>query len=71
MSALKTFSSILSPSWKSMARLVLPSRLELKRRSLSVAPLALPAVFFAPTSEVAPRRHAFEALSRKLIYGLI
>src|SRR4051794_35360302 len=31
MSATNAFSSILSPSWKSMARLVLPSRLELKR----------------------------------------
>ena len=31
MSAFNAFSSILSPSWKSMARLVLPSRLELKR----------------------------------------
>src|SRR5262245_19235464 len=42
MSAFNAFSSILSPSWISMARLVLPSRLELKRRdgSLSEAPLA-------------------------------
>src|SRR5437763_10514130 len=42
MSAWSAFSSILSPSWKSMARLVLPSRLELKRPegSLSEAPLA-------------------------------
>jgi hypothetical protein len=31
MSAFNASSSILSPSWKSMARLVLPSRLELKR----------------------------------------
>src|SRR6202163_4654853 len=31
MSAFNAFSSILSPSWISMARLVLPSRLELKR----------------------------------------
>src|SRR5258706_8272877 len=31
ISAFSAFSSILSPSWKSMARLVLPSRLELKR----------------------------------------
>src|SRR5262249_356810 len=31
MSAFNAFSLILSPSWKSMARLVLPSRLELKR----------------------------------------
>jgi len=31
MSALNAFSSTLSPSEKSMARLVLPSRLELKR----------------------------------------
>src|SRR6185437_13095908 len=42
MSAFNAFSSILSPSWKSMARLVLPSRLALKRPegSLSEAPLA-------------------------------
>ena len=42
MSAFNAFSSILSPSWKSMARLVLPSRLELKRPegSSSAAPLA-------------------------------
>src|SRR5882762_1130086 len=42
MSAWSAFSSILSPSWKSMARLVLPSRLELKspEGSLSEAPLA-------------------------------
>src|SRR5437764_5930499 len=35
-------SSILSPSWKSMARLVFPSRLELKRLegSFRAAPLA-------------------------------
>src|SRR4029434_1701596 len=31
MRAFRAFSSSLSPSWKSMARLVLPSRLELKR----------------------------------------
>src|SRR5262249_29505953 len=42
MSALSAFSSILSPSWKSMARRVLPSRLELNRPdgSASDAPLA-------------------------------
>src|SRR5438093_9503430 len=42
MSAFNAFSSILSPSWKSMARLVLPSRLELKRPegSANEAPLA-------------------------------
>src|SRR3546814_8966857 len=42
MSAFNAFSSILSPSWKSMARLVLPSRLELKRPegSSNDAPLA-------------------------------
>src|SRR5438876_5590602 len=42
MSALNAFSSILSPSRKSMARLVLPSRLELKRLvgSPNEAPLA-------------------------------
>src|SRR5262249_19497777 len=31
MSAFNAFPSILSPSWRSMARRVLPSRLELKR----------------------------------------
>ncbi len=36
MSAFNAFSSILSPSWKSMARRVLPSRLELKRPDGSV-----------------------------------
>src|SRR5262249_44686081 len=42
MSAFNAFSLILSPSWKSMARLVLPSRLELKRPegSSNAAPLA-------------------------------
>src|ERR1700730_6775482 len=42
MSAFNAFSSILSPSWKSMARLVLPSRLALKRPegSSNEAPLA-------------------------------
>src|SRR5690242_8207740 len=42
MRAVRAFSSTLSPSWKSMARLVLPSRLELKRPkgSFSEAPLA-------------------------------
>src|ERR1019366_6714495 len=42
MSAFNAFSSIFSPSWKSMARLVLPSRLELKRPegSSNEAPLA-------------------------------
>jgi hypothetical protein len=41
-SALKPFVLIFSPSWKSMARLVLPSRLELNRPagSCSDAPLA-------------------------------
>src|ERR1700731_2747336 len=42
MSAVNAFSSILSPSWKSTARRVLPSRLELKRPegSSNEAPLA-------------------------------
>jgi hypothetical protein len=42
MRAFIAFSSIVSPSWTSMARLVLPSRLALKRRdgSFSEAPLA-------------------------------
>src|SRR5262245_15845898 len=42
MSVFNPFSSIFSPSWKSMARLVFPSRLELKRPegSFRAAPLA-------------------------------
>ena len=42
MSACNASSSILSPSWRSMARLTLPSRLALKRTegSSSAAPLA-------------------------------
>src|SRR5678816_1085849 len=42
MSAFNAVSSILSPSWKSMARRVLPSRLELKRPdgSFSAAPVS-------------------------------
>src|SRR5258706_10650617 len=54
MSAFNAFSSILSPSWKSMARLVLPSRLELKSPvgSLSEAPLAK--VIFTPFLYVSP-----------------
>src|SRR5476649_1172109 len=42
ISILKAFSSISSPSWRSIARLTLPSRLELNRPegSLSEAPLA-------------------------------
>src|SRR5881296_2860678 len=42
MRAFRAFLSSLSPSWKSMARLTLPSRLELKRPegSFSEAPLA-------------------------------
>jgi hypothetical protein len=42
MSAFNAFSSISLPSWKSMARLMLPSRLELKRPegSSNEAPLA-------------------------------
>src|SRR5207244_2313251 len=54
MSAFNAFSSILSPSWKSMARLVLPSRLELKRPegSLSEAPLAK--VIFTTVLYVSP-----------------
>ena len=42
MSAFNAFSSILSPSWISMARLTLPSRRELKRPegSSNAAPLA-------------------------------
>src|ERR1044071_8800728 len=42
MRAFNAFSSIFSPSWRSMARLVFPSRLELKRTegSFSASPLA-------------------------------
>src|SRR4249920_3661983 len=54
MSAFNAFSSILSPSWKSMARLVLPSRLELKRPegSSNAAPLAK--VIFTTSLYVSP-----------------
>src|SRR5580693_7731318 len=54
MSAFNAFSSILSPSWRSMARLVLPSRLELKRPegSANAAPLAK--VIFTTALYVSP-----------------
>src|SRR6476619_1450674 len=54
MSASNALFLILSPSWKSMARLVLPSRLELKRPegSLSEAPLAK--VSFTTVLHVSP-----------------
>src|SRR5436853_1477957 len=54
MSACNAFSSILSPSWISMARRVLPSRLELKRPqgSSNAAPLAK--VIFTTVLYVSP-----------------
>jgi hypothetical protein len=63
MSAFKAFSSILSPSWKSMARLVLPSRLELKRPegSSNEAPLAtLIAVEDYPASGHKTKQNTFD-----------
>ena len=50
----KAFAWIFSPSWKSMARLVFPSRLELKRPegSFKVAPLAK--VIFTTLLQVSP-----------------
>src|SRR5881409_2794116 len=54
MSAFNAFSSILSPSWKSMARLVLPSRLELKRPEGSSNEAPLAKVIFTPFLYVSP-----------------
>src|SRR3954454_14827464 len=54
MSAFNALSSILSPSWKSMARLVLPSRLELKRREGSCKEAPLAKVIFTTFLYVSP-----------------
>src|SRR5262245_10759270 len=54
MSAFNAFSSILSPSWKSMARRVLPSRLELKRRDGSSSEAPLAKVIFTTSLYVSP-----------------
>src|SRR6476620_791396 len=54
MSAFNALSSILSPSWKSMARLVLPSRLELKRPDGSSSDAPLRKVIFTPVLYVSP-----------------
>src|SRR5881227_3563389 len=54
MSAWSAFSSILSPSWKSMARLVLPSRLELKRPEGSANEAPLAKVIFTTSLYVSP-----------------
>src|SRR5438093_2744290 len=54
MSAFNAFSSILSPSWKSMARLVLPSRLELKRPDGSANEAPLAKVIFTTFLYVSP-----------------
>ena len=54
MSAFNAFSSILSPSWKSMARLVLPSRLELKRPEGSSNEAPLAKVIFTEVLYVSP-----------------
>src|SRR5437667_5322311 len=54
MSAVSAFSSILSPSWKSMARLVLPSRLELKRPEGSGSEAPLAKVIFTTFLYVSP-----------------
>src|SRR5437773_8297703 len=54
MSAFNAFSSILSPSWKSMARLVLPSRLELKRPEGSSNEALLAKVIFTTFLYVSP-----------------
>src|SRR3954451_2999618 len=54
MSPFNAFSSILSPSWKSMARLVLPSRLELKRPEGSGSEAPLAKVSFTTALYVSP-----------------
>src|SRR5436853_6591067 len=54
MSAFNAFSSILSPSWKSMARPVLPSRLELKRLQGSSNEAPLAKVIFTTLLYVSP-----------------
>src|SRR5882757_7957224 len=52
--ASNAFSSISSPSWKSMARLVLPSRLELKRPEGSSRAAPLAKVIFTTFLYVSP-----------------
>src|SRR5437588_2309489 len=54
MSAFNAFSSTLPPSWKSMARLVLPSRLELKRPEGSSREAPLANVIFTTFLYVSP-----------------
>src|SRR6201998_2566256 len=54
MSAVKAFSSISSPSWKSMARLVLPPRLELNRPEGSSSDAPLAKVIFTRSLYVSP-----------------
>src|SRR5207244_4120362 len=54
MSAWSAFSSILSPTWKSMARLVLPCRLELKRPEGSASQAPLAKVIFTTFLYVSP-----------------
>src|SRR6476660_8187531 len=54
MSAFSAFSSILSPSWTSMARRVLPSRLALKRPDGSSSEAPLAKVIFTTLLYVSP-----------------
>src|SRR5437764_11545230 len=54
ISAFNAFSSILSPSWISMARRVLPSRLELKRPTGSGSEAPLANVIFTTFLYVSP-----------------
>src|SRR5690348_5834482 len=54
MSALNAFSSIASPLWRSMARLMLPSRLELKRSEGSSREAPLAKVNFTTFRYVSP-----------------
>src|SRR5205807_2125346 len=54
MSAFNALSSIVSPSWISMARLVLPSRLELKRPEGSSSEAPLAKVIFTTVLYVSP-----------------
>src|SRR5712692_2124537 len=54
MRAFRASSSSLSPSWKSMARLVLPSRLELKRPEGSFREAPLAKVIFTTFLYVSP-----------------
>src|SRR5688572_19438704 len=54
MRAFRAFSSSLSPSWKSMARLTLPSRLELKRPEGSFREAPLAKVIFTTFLYVSP-----------------